>query len=174
LGRGYDWSPSLAAELAGRDLARLLPRTSQHPLRQRRRPHPIPIIFAIGPDPVKLAVSNNPAASHTDNHAAELFATQAVVALDELSPGFSAVAWLVNLNNLSSQIDTPQIQAASDALGRAATDSELDAAFTTMVRQRVDALVVKPDPFRHLPARTVGCTSSAPSIRSRRSLRSVV
>ena len=29
----------------------------------------------------------------------------------------------------------------------ASTENELDAAFTTMVRERIDALLVKPDPF---------------------------
>jgi putative tryptophan/tyrosine transport system substrate-binding protein len=73
--------------------------------------------------------------------------------LHELLPGFSTVAFLVNPINRNSRIDAPAIEAAADALGKhlevltASTENELDTAFTTMVRQRVDALLVKPDPF---------------------------
>ena len=73
--------------------------------------------------------------------------------LHELLPNSGTVALLLNSSNLNSQIDTPAIQAAADAMGQhlevltASTENELETAFTTMVRQRVDALVVKPDPF---------------------------
>jgi ABC-type uncharacterized transport system substrate-binding protein len=75
--------------------------------------------------------------------------------LRELLPDSSRVAFLVNPSNLNSRIDAPEIQAAADALGQhlevltASTENELDAAFTTMVRERIDALLVKPDPFLH-------------------------
>jgi putative ABC transport system substrate-binding protein len=68
--------------------------------------------------------------------------------LHELLPNL-----LLNPSNLNSQIDTPAIQAAADAMGQrlevltASTENELETAFTAMVRQRVDAPVVKPDPF---------------------------
>jgi putative ABC transport system substrate-binding protein len=59
----------------------------------------------------------------------------------------------VNPRNLNSRIDAPEIQAAAGALGQhlevltASTENELDEAFTAMVRERIDALLVKPDPF---------------------------
>ena len=73
--------------------------------------------------------------------------------LHELPPDSSKVALLLNPSNPNSQIDTPRIQATADALGEhfevltASTESELDTGFTTLVRQGVHALVVKPDPF---------------------------
>jgi ABC-type uncharacterized transport system substrate-binding protein len=75
--------------------------------------------------------------------------------LRELLPDSSRVAFLVNPSNLNSRIDAPETQAAADALGQhlevltASTENELDAAFATMVRKRIDALLVKPDPFLH-------------------------
>jgi putative ABC transport system substrate-binding protein len=73
--------------------------------------------------------------------------------LHELLPGSRTVGLLLNPSNLNSEVDTPAIQAAADAMGQhlevltASTENELETAFTTMVRQRVDALVVKPDQF---------------------------
>jgi putative ABC transport system substrate-binding protein len=73
--------------------------------------------------------------------------------LHELLPGSNRVAFLVNPSNPNSRIDAPEIQAAADALGQhlevltASTENELDEVFTTMVRERTDALLVKPDPF---------------------------
>jgi len=55
----------------------------------------------------------------------------------------------VNPSNLNSQIDAPEIQAAADSLGQhlevltASIENELDTAFTTMVRERIEALLVK-------------------------------
>jgi hypothetical protein len=60
--------------------------------------------------------------------------------------------------NQNSRIDTPEVQAAADALGQhlevltAGTENELDATFATMARQRIDALVVKADPIPCLSA----------------------
>jgi putative tryptophan/tyrosine transport system substrate-binding protein len=73
--------------------------------------------------------------------------------LRELLPNSNKVALLLNPSNPNSQIDTPAIQAAADALGQhlevltTTTEDELEITFATMIRQRVDALVVKPDPF---------------------------
>jgi putative tryptophan/tyrosine transport system substrate-binding protein len=73
--------------------------------------------------------------------------------LHELLPNSSKIVLLLNPSNPNSQIDTAQIQAAADALGEhlevltASTESELDPAFTTLVRQGVHALVVKPNPL---------------------------
>jgi putative tryptophan/tyrosine transport system substrate-binding protein len=73
--------------------------------------------------------------------------------LRELLPNSNKVALLLNPGNPNAQIDTPEIQAAADALGErleiltASTEGELETSFTTLVRQGVHALVVKPDPF---------------------------
>jgi putative tryptophan/tyrosine transport system substrate-binding protein len=73
--------------------------------------------------------------------------------LHELIPGVSQIAFLVNPVNANSLVDVSKIQPAAGALGQhlevatASTENELDTAFTTMVRQRVSALMVKPDPF---------------------------
>jgi hypothetical protein len=68
----------------------------------------------------------------------------------ELLPSFGRAALLVNSGNLNSRIDAPEIPAAADALGqhlempRGSTENQLDTAFTRLLRQQIDALVVKP------------------------------
>jgi putative tryptophan/tyrosine transport system substrate-binding protein len=70
-----------------------------------------------------------------------------------LVPSSGAIALLVNPGNPNFEVDVADIRAAADALGlqlevlMARTDSDLEAAFATMIRQRVSALVVKPDPL---------------------------
>jgi putative ABC transport system substrate-binding protein len=73
--------------------------------------------------------------------------------LHEILPSAGKIVLLVNADNPNAQAEAPEIQAAADALGQrlevltASTDSDLEAAFTTMVERRAGALVVKPDPF---------------------------
>jgi putative ABC transport system substrate-binding protein len=60
---------------------------------------------------------------------------------------------LVNPNNPNIAFDAPETEAAAKALGRrlevltASTESDLDAAFTTIVERQAGALVVMSDPF---------------------------
>ena len=59
----------------------------------------------------------------------------------------------MNPNNPNAAAQAKEIQAATTALGlqlnvlRAASQSDIDNAFATLVRQRTDALVVSADPF---------------------------
>jgi len=117
----------------------------------------IPIVFFSGADPVRLGLVDNfnhPRGNLTG--VTSLLSSLGVKQLEllhELLPGVNQIAFLVNPVNLNSLIDVSEIQAAADALGQhleavtASTENELDTAFTTMARQRVSALMVKPDPF---------------------------
>ena len=63
------------------------------------------------------------------------------------------IALLVNPNFPSAGLETRETQAAARAVGRnliilnASTESEIDAAFATLVQQRVGALVITGDPL---------------------------
>ena len=73
--------------------------------------------------------------------------------LHELLPAANTIAFLVNPGNVNIKIDEPEIRAAADRLKQhlevltASTQSDLDAAFATMVEHRVGSLIVMPDPF---------------------------
>src|SRR5262249_18722019 len=65
----------------------------------------------------------------------------------------NAIALLANPGNVNLKTDEPEIRAAADRLKHhlevltASTESDLEAAFATMVQHRVGSLIVTPDPF---------------------------
>jgi putative ABC transport system substrate-binding protein len=73
--------------------------------------------------------------------------------LHELLPAANTIALLANPGNVNIKTDEPEIQAAADRLKKhlevltASTESDLEAAFATMVQHRVGSLIVMPDPF---------------------------
>ena len=73
--------------------------------------------------------------------------------LHELLPAANTIALLVNPGNVNIKTDEPEIRAAADRLKQhlevltASTESDLEAAFATMVQRGVGGLIVMPDPF---------------------------
>ena len=73
--------------------------------------------------------------------------------LGKLTPITTTIAFLINPENPAAEGKTKEMQEAARGLGRqlhvlnASTESEVDAAFVTLVQQQVGALVVAGDPF---------------------------
>ncbi len=116
-----------------------------------------PIVFAIGSDPVQTGLVdslNRPGGNVTGATflSVELGAKRLEV-LRDLVPKIASIGLLVNPNNPNAAPQTKDMQAATTALGlqfhvvSAGSQSDLDNAFATLVRQRTDALVVSADPF---------------------------
>jgi putative ABC transport system substrate-binding protein len=117
----------------------------------------IPIVFAIGGDPVApglVASLNRPGGNVTGAS----FYTSPVVTkrLDlarELVPEGSVIATLINPTNPPSVEEAKSLQAAAMTLGQrllilqASTLGQLQDAFATMKQQQVRALIVSSDPF---------------------------
>ena len=118
----------------------------------------IPIVFAVGEDPVGLGLVESmarPGGNVTGINflASELHAKRLGL-LHELVPSAVRVAVLINPGNaVNAETTLRDVQAASGAVGlqihiiRASTSREIDAAFATMERERPDALLVGGDPF---------------------------
>ena len=118
----------------------------------------IPIVFGVGQDPVKLGLVASLArpggnATGVNFFIAEL-AAKRLGLLRELIPAMARVAVLVNPTNPANAESTVKdMQAAAPALGlqvqifNASTSRQIDAAFANLVRERIDALFVGPDPF---------------------------
>src|SRR5262249_45503596 len=117
----------------------------------------IPIVFAVGADPVKLGLVESLSRPNSNLAGVSIFSNalgpKDVELLHELLPAVSAIALLGNPNNANFQLAVPDVRAAADALRQqlevltASTESELEAAFATMVQHRVGALIVMADPF---------------------------
>jgi len=73
--------------------------------------------------------------------------------LHEILPAANTIALLANPGNVNLKTDEPEIRAAADRLKHhlevltASTESDLEAALSTMVQHRVGSLIVMPDPF---------------------------
>jgi len=118
----------------------------------------IPIVFGVGEDPVKLGLVASLArpggnATGVNFFIAEL-AAKRLGLLREMVPGTARVAVLVNPANATTAESTVKdVQAAAAApelqiqVFNAGTIREIDAAFANLVRERIDALFVSPDPF---------------------------
>jgi putative tryptophan/tyrosine transport system substrate-binding protein len=154
----YDRLPELAADLVRKKVA-VIVATGGDPSPQiaKAATQTIPIVFGMLGDPVReglVASLNRPGGNATG---VTIFGPAAVTKrlqlLHDLVPQAAVVAFLMNPNNPNSNIETETAQTAANALGGqivvfgASGESELDAAFASMVPQRIGALLGASDPF---------------------------
>ena len=117
----------------------------------------IPIIFVSGEDPVKfglVASLNRPGGNISGVSTFNaVLGSKRLELLHELVPTIATIGLLVNPNYPSAGLEIGETQVAARAVGRnliilnASTESEIDAAFASLVQQRVGALVVTGDPL---------------------------
>src|SRR5438874_1641684 len=154
----YDRLPELAADLVRRKVA-VIVATGGDPSPQiaKAATQTIPIVFGMLGDPVReglVASLNRPGGNATG---VTIFGPAAVTKrlqlLHDLVPQAAVIAFLMNPNNPNSSTEIKAAQAAANSLGRqivvfsASGESELDAEFASMVRQRIGALLGASDPF---------------------------
>jgi putative tryptophan/tyrosine transport system substrate-binding protein len=153
----YDRLPMMAADLVGRRVAVLFASPIPAALAAKAATATIPIVFAIGSDPIEtgLVVSlNRPGRNITGATflSVELGAKRLEL-LRDLVPKIASIALLVNPNNPNAGVQTKEMQAATAALGlhlnvlSAGSENDFDDAFATLIGQQPDALVVSADPF---------------------------
>jgi len=147
----YDRLPELAADLVRRRVSVIAtPATTGAALVAKAATATIPIVFGVGGDPVQLglvASLNRPGSNATGVNffTIELMAKRMQL-LRELVPGAKRVAVLVNPTDRSNESTVRDVEAA--VIGQqvlafeAATGREIDAAFESLERKKVDALFV--------------------------------
>ncbi len=152
----YERLPSLAAELARRQVNVIAAITTPVALAVKATATTIPTIFEVGGDPVKLglvASLSRPGGNFTGValQNAEL-GPKRLELLHQLVPTI-AVAALVNPINPNTASLSKELEVAAGSMGlqlhvlRAATDGELDAAFQTISNLHIKALFIGTDPF---------------------------
>jgi putative ABC transport system substrate-binding protein len=118
----------------------------------------IPIVFGVGDDPVRLglvASLSRPGGNATGiNFFIGELAAKRLGLLHELAPASSRIAVLANPTDaMRTGSNVRDLEAAARALGlqlivlMASTNEEIDAAFSTIARERADALFVLADSF---------------------------
>jgi putative ABC transport system substrate-binding protein len=120
-------------------------------------PPTIPMLFAMGGDPVKLGIVDGlarPGGNVTGiSFLISEMAAKHIQLLQELVPKTAVIGFLANPNNPNLASAVAAGQQAADMLKRkllivsASTESGLNAAFETFVRENVEALLVQGDPF---------------------------
>jgi putative ABC transport system substrate-binding protein len=120
-------------------------------------PRTIPIVFAMGGDPVKLGVVAS-LARPGDNITGVTFlltelAAKEVELLHELVPKAAVIGFLGNPSDPNYESDVKGAQTAADALGhklvivKASTAGEIDPAFAVLAQRKITALFVNADPL---------------------------
>jgi putative ABC transport system substrate-binding protein len=155
----YDQLPSLMADLVRRRVAVIAtPGFTAGAQAAKAATSTIPIVFGVGEDPVKLALVASLARPGGNATGINFFVAEVLSKrlglLRDLVPKAVRIAVLVNPANAPTTDATLRdIPEAARALGlqiqvlNAKTSREIEAAFTTLVRDRVDALFVAPDGY---------------------------
>jgi putative ABC transport system substrate-binding protein len=155
----YDRLRALMADLVRRRVAVIVtPGTAQAALAAKAATATIPIVFSVGDDPVKLGLVASLARPGGNATGINSFVQEVVAKrlrlLHELVPIAVRVAVLVNPGNASVAESTLRgVQEAAPTIGlqihilNASTIGEIDAAFATLARERLDALFVAGDAF---------------------------
>jgi putative tryptophan/tyrosine transport system substrate-binding protein len=165
----YDRLPALAADLVRRQVNVIVAATTPAALALKPATATIPIVFAIGGDPVRTGLVDSlsrPGGNLTGAaHINVEIAPKRLELLHELMPKTKVAGLLVNPTNPLAKSVVPAVQAAAASLGLelqvvyARNDEELDAAFASLPGLRVGALVVGTDPFFTSQAEKLGATS---------------
>jgi putative ABC transport system substrate-binding protein len=154
-----DRLPALAAELVQRPVAVLVATGGpQAPLALKAVTKTIPIVFAVGDDPVRLGLVASLARPGGNVTGVNFLNTELnakrLALLRELVPGAARVAMLVNPHNVTgTETALNDVQSAARAMGlqiqvlNASTSREIDAAFASLGRAPADALFVSQDGF---------------------------
>src|SRR6476660_138072 len=154
----YDRLPALAVELVQRGVAVLVAAGSPAALPAKAATTAIPIVFMIGSDPVELGLVaglNRPGGNLTGVAYLNVeVAPKRLEFLHELIPTAKSIALLVNpANPVVADTQAKELQAAISTLGlnlmlvKASNPLEMEDAFATLVRERVEALQIGVDPL---------------------------
>jgi ABC-type uncharacterized transport system substrate-binding protein len=153
----YDRLPALAKDLVSRKVDVITAIGPPCASAAKQATSTIPIVFTTGTDPVGDGLVTSLARPGGNLTGVSILAVELVPKrlelLSELVPRARTFGLLVNPNNGYSEPMTRDVQRAAGAKGvqleivKASTESEIDAAFASLVNLHVDALMIGDDPF---------------------------
>lgn len=180
----YDRLPALAEDLVHQNVAIIVTSGGEISAQAAKTvTAKIPIIFNLGEDPVRNGLVeslNRPGGNLTGvTSLLGTLGTKQLGILRDLVPNAGVIAMLVNPGDTWAETEISNTEAAALAVGqqltvlRAATESDIEAAYATLVQQRVGALLVATSPFFVTQAsRLIGLAGrhAMPAIYSRREI----
>jgi putative ABC transport system substrate-binding protein len=153
----YDQMRALVADLVRRQVAVIGVVTPVGALAAKQATTSIPIVFAVGSDPVRdglVGSLSRPGGNITGaTFFANLLDAKRVALLHQLVPDAKIIAALLNTKNANFELERNETREAARALGlelvllQAGTEREIDDSFETLVQQRATALFVAGDAF---------------------------
>jgi putative ABC transport system substrate-binding protein len=154
----YERLPAMAAELVNRKVA-VIAAVSGTPaaLAAKGATATIPVVFAIGGDPVVAGLVNSLNHPGGNITGATFFtsplATKRLELVRELAPGVGTIGVLINPKNPPSALEGTVVPAAAKTLGlqtkvlHAGSAEQIDDAFAAVASERIGALYVSADPL---------------------------
>ena len=149
--------PQLAAELVRSNVAVLFTGTTVSAIAAKGATSTIPIVFAIGADPVKsglVASLNQPGGNLTGlSFFTNQMESKRLGLLHEIAPKAELIGVLLNSTNPFFDNQIKDVETASHALGlkidvrRASNEHDIAAAFSAFAQLRVGAVLVGADPY---------------------------
>src|SRR5215469_7128053 len=175
----YDRLPAMAAELVHRQVAAIVAVSIPAAIAAKAATATIPIVFNVTGDPVRLGLVAGLArpdsnATGMNSFLAELGAKQLGL-LRELLPTAARIGLLVNPTNANVEGVTKDVTTAAATLGvqidvvQASDSREIEAAFTTLVRNKADALLIGSDVFfisRRVQLATLTTRHAIPAVQN--------
>lgn len=151
----YDRLPAMTADLVSRQVAVIVAQAAPAARAAKAGTTTIPIVFGVGIDPVAEGLVASLARPGGNLTGVTLLATDLMAKrfslMSELAPQARHFALIVNPNVPNPWIESVAEDARATKVRllvlKAATVGEIDAAFATMVQERVDALVIGADTF---------------------------
>jgi putative ABC transport system substrate-binding protein len=152
----YDRLPTLAAELVRHPVDIVFATAIQAALPAKAAIKTIPVVFAIGSDPVKFGLVlnfNRPGGNITGVSwlGGPTLAAKRLELLHEMVPTATMIGVLVNPSNQATEAETRELKEAARVLGlqlhilNASTERDLSSAFVSLGQQRAGALLVATD-----------------------------
>jgi len=151
----YGHVPALAADLVSRHVSVIIVVSTTPTLAAKAATNTIPILFSVGGDPVQFGIVsslNRPNGNITGVYNLNTAVTgKRLELLREMVPATGVIAFLVNPMSAVREAETKELDEAARTLGletrnlNAASESEIDAAFATLAKERSVPLVVSSD-----------------------------
>jgi putative tryptophan/tyrosine transport system substrate-binding protein len=151
----FDRLPALAADLVADPVTAIIALSPPAAVAAKAATTTIPIVFAVGADPVDLGLVSNfshPGGNITGvTFVSNTLSAKRLELVRELVPDATIVGLLVNPGNPTSEPQIRDAQAAARALGvrllilKASSERETDAAFESAVQQHINAVIIGAD-----------------------------
>ena len=151
----FDRLPAMAADLVSDPVAAIIALAPPAAVAAKAATTTIPIIFAIGADPVDLGLVsslNRPGGNVTGvTFITNTLGAKRLELLRELVPGAKVIGFLINPGNPTSESQIRDVQTAARAFGvkplvlPAGSERDIEAAFAAAVQQRANAVIVGAD-----------------------------